>query len=208
MFTSTFKKIGDVVLPPYTETRVMMLPFIIGDQDSLPSFVAQYRDPMLHMTADSEHVGRVGYLTVDEKMVEAGKSHRRSGLHVDGGPLRGWGGGGGWSSKATGAITVSSHIGCRAWEQEFDGQPQDEGDCEHLRPQLQSVGTIFEPNGVYWFDGMCVHESIIQTIPVCRQFVRISLPSTCPWYEGYTDNPLGIKPTGPILPRRKYMEVA
>jgi hypothetical protein len=39
-----------------------------------------------------------------------------------------------------------------------------------------------------------------------RQFVRLSLPSDGPWFEGYTENPLGIKPPVEILPRREFMD--
>ncbi len=59
------------------------------------------------------------------------------------------------------------------------------------------------PNRVYHCGPLTVHESlpVWQTVP--RQFIRISMPSDAPWYEGYTENPLGIKPTGPIHPRRE-----
>lgn len=210
MFTSTFRKVGEVGLPPFAAIRVMMLPIIIGDADSLPQFVATYHPTVCSLArmADSEHLGKVGYLTIDEKTVYAGLTHRRAGLHVDGGDSRGWGGGGGWGSRATGMLTVSSRAGCRAWAQDFDGEVGYEGDCEHLRPQLLSEGTVLGAGEVYWLDGLCVHESIPQTTQMQRQFVRLSLPSIAPWYEGYTENPLGIKPTGPILPRRKYMDEA
>lgn len=210
MFTSEFHKVGEVSLPPFTSTRVMMLPVVIGDRDSIPDFAAHYKWTawrLAHM-ADPEHLGKVGYLTIDEKIVLAGTTHRRAGMHVDGGNDRGWGGGGGWAGKATGMLTVSSHAGCRAWAQEFEGEVGDEGDCEHLFDELKSSGTLLAPDIVYWLSGLCVHESLAQPSDVKRQFVRLSLPSTAPWYEGYTENPLGVKPTGPILPRRKFMDEA
>lgn len=33
-----------------------------------------------------------------------------------------------------------------------------------------------------------------------RTFVRLSMPNDAPWYNGYTKNPKGIKPTGVIIP--------
>jgi hypothetical protein len=210
MFTSTFKKVGDITLPLFSGTRVMMLPFVIGERHSLPDFISHYRwiAHQLFSMINPDHLGKVGYLTIDEKIVESGKTHRRSGLHVDGGPGRGWGGGpgGAWASKASGMLTVSSHTGCRVWGQEFDGEVGEEGSCEHLVDQLQSQGTVLGPGEVYWLDGLCVHESLAQSERVNRQFVRLSLPSSEPWYEGYTENPLGVLPTGPILPRRKFMD--
>lgn len=210
MFTSTFKQVGTVTLPPFSGTRVMMLPVLIGKTETLPDFVSHYRDAATHLfgMAKAEYTGMVGYLTVDEKEVNPDRTHRRAGLHVDGGSGRGWGGGGGWGSRATGMLTVASHPGCRAWAQDFIGEVGDEGSCDHLRNQLRSDGTLFGAGEVYWLDGLCVHESIPQPVAVKRQFVRLSLPSTAPWYEGYTENPLGVKPSGIILPRREFMDAA
>ena len=207
MFTSAFRKVGELKLPPYSGTRVMMLPIVLGHRATLPEFVSHYSwtaQRMFDMT-DPAHLGKVGYLTIDERLILAGRTHRRAGMHVDGGNDRGWGGGGGWASKAHGMLTVSSHVGCRAWAQDFDGEVGEEGSCEHLFDQLQSSGTLLGPGEVYWLDGMCVHESLAQPFDVKRQFVRLSMPSTAPWYEGYTENPLGVEPTGEILPRRKFM---
>lgn len=53
-------------------------------------------------------------------------------------------------------------------------------------------------------DGLCVHESVEQKEDCERIFVRLSMPSAAPWFEGYTKNPLGILPTGKILPKREF----
>jgi len=209
MFTSKFHKVGLVSLPKFSGTRVMMLPIVIGDTLSLPDFVGHYRESAKSLfNMAPSHTGRVGYLTVDEKLVNPNQTHRRAGMHVDGGDGRGWGGGGSrpWASNATGMLTVSSHPGCRVWAQDFNGEVGDEGSCDHLRDELISEGIVLGAGEVYWMDGMCVHESVPQSFAVNRQFVRLSLPSTASWYEGYTENPLGIMPTGSILPRRKFMD--
>lgn len=70
--------------------------------------------------------------------------------------------------------------------------------------QFESKATFFKPNKAYWLDGLCVHESIIQKEDTQRTFVRLSMPSTAPWFEGYTKNPLGIQPTGKILTKRPF----
>lgn len=211
VFVSQFRHLGHTRLPKFTGTRVMMLPVVIGNLRTLPDFVRHYSDVAtgLFSVCANPDWGKVGYLTIDEKPVEAGSTHRRAGLHVDGGPGRAWGGGGApWAGIDTGMLTVSSHVGCRAWSQAFTGEIGEEGSCEHLRNQLQSPGTLLKPDCIYWLGALCVHESIAQPESVVRQFVRLSLPSTAPWYEGYTRNPLGVLPTGPILPRRRFMDVA
>lgn len=215
MFTSVFRRLGEVYLPAFSGLRIMMMPIVLGDAESLPAIMDDWRLPVQRLFECDEdqfgllqHCGKVGYLTIDEKTVYPSQAHRRVGLHVDGiyhGGAGKWGGGGPWASKSTGAITVSSHVGCRAWAQDFDGWPGPEGECGHLESQCLEP-TYFEPNVAYWFSGMCVHESIAQTEVVKRQFVRLSLPSDAPWFDGYTVNPLGIMPTGEILPRREFME--
>jgi hypothetical protein len=212
-FDSLFRQIYEVVLPNFSGTRIMMLPVIIGDPKSLPEFVKNYRETFEQIcNAAQKHNGEVGYLTVDEKTVEVGKTHRRSGAHVDGiyqGGSGGWGGGstgGSWGGHGNGMLTVSNPAGCRAWLQWFDGWPGFEGEADHLMNQAKDeCATLFKPNMLYWVDGLCVHESVKFDKPVQRQFVRLSLPSDGPWFEGYTVNPLGVMPTGKILPPRKFM---
>ncbi len=84
------------------------------------------------------HHGEIGYLTVDEREVRRGETHRRAGLHVDGvynGSAGGWGGGapgGGWGVVGNGMLTVSSHAMCRVFNKDFVGWPGMEGECGHL----------------------------------------------------------------------------
>lgn len=215
-FDSIFEKVGEIQLPEFSGVRVMMLPVIIGDVESLPDFVENYKELFRAMCAAKQalqHHGEVGYLTIDEKIVEPESTHRRSGLHVDGvfnGGVGGWGGGftgGSWGSVGNGMLTVSNPAGCRAYRKTFEGWPGMDGECDHLVDQCtEDTATLFEPNVLYWVDGLCVHESVPMTTRTPRQFVRLSLPSEGPWFEGYTENPLGVKPTGIILPPRVFME--
>jgi hypothetical protein len=78
------------------------------------------------------------YLTIDEALIEAGKTQRRPGLHVDGigpdGSSGGWGGGGGgWGTN--GMIVAASVAGCNVYTGEFQGWPGANGDCSHLAAQ-------------------------------------------------------------------------
>jgi hypothetical protein len=210
-FQSDFEKRGAIELPEFSNTRVMMMPVVLGDIESIPPSLQKWRRAMKTLFDMQSHKGEVGYITIDEKLVTHGQTHRRAGLHVDGIYHGGKGlwsvpPSGPWASIETGALTVSSHEGCKAWKQQFVGWPGDEGECDHLAPQCnEAASEIFKPFNVYWFGGLCVHESLQQENPVARQFVRLSMPSDAPWFEGYTENSLGVKPTGPILPRRGFM---
>lgn len=214
-FESVFARVEEIQLPQPSGIRIMMLPVVIGSADSLPEYLSAWRDTFTKLSGMApKHKGQIGYLTIDEKQVSPGDSHRRPAPHVDGiyqGGAGGWGGGhtgGTWGGVGNGMLTVSSPAGCRAWNQEFTGWPGYEGECDHLADQCrEDACTLFEPNVVYWVDGLCVHESIPQTEEVMRQFVRLSLPSDGPWFIGYTANDeKGIMPTGAILPEREFMK--
>ena len=182
-----------------------MMPVMIGFDDGVPTkYVPIYRS--LCESAEFRFDGMIGYLTIDEQELEPGQTLRRSGLHVDGyyhGRCGAWGGGGGWGSVGNGMFTVSSTPHCKAYLGMIDGEPKDEGECDHL--VMPNDGYVFEAGQVYWVDGACVHESLPVTEKTKRQFVRLSMPSNGPWFEGYTENPTGLKPTGEILPRRPFM---
>jgi hypothetical protein len=209
MFTSSLMRRGNVDLPDFSDMRIMMMPLVLGDLGSVPPMLDSWRGAISDFFKMSEgYHGQVGYLTIDEKLLAAGDTTRRSGLHVDGVYRDGAGawGGGGWGSVVTGMLTASSHVGCRAWDQKFAGWPGEEGDCSHLGDECKPEACIvFEPGEVWWLSGLCVHESIPMETETKRQFVRLSMPSTGPWFDGYTVNPMGVLPTGPILPRRIFM---
>lgn len=207
-FKSKFYEVGPIGLPKFSGTRVMMLPFLLEDVNSLPDDLAHYCSTVEKLCSMSVVKSGVAYLTIDEKTVKEGAPHRRGGLHVDGvyrGRAGAWGAGGSWGYN--GLLTVSNVAGCRAWRQVFEGKPGDEGECSHLRSQCEDENSeILKPNVVYWLSPFCVHESLRQTATVERIFIRLSMPSNAPWFEGYTENPKGIRPTGPILPRRNYQK--
>lgn len=202
-FNSNLEFLTDVEIPQFTGIRVMMMPFYLHDvRASLPDQIAPWFDALEKICI---WTSGIGYLTVDEAFVRKGETHRRSGLHVDSvgpdGEHGGWGGGGSWGS--TGFRMVSSHVGCQGWDQLFLGSPGANGDCSHLEQQLDpSCQIIMQPGEVWDCGHMLVHESIPHKTDVYRQFVRVSMPSNAPWYEGYTRNPKGIEPTGPIHPAR------
>lgn len=214
-FESYGYKVGNVLeqFPAFSGIRIMMMPFYIHDADgSLPASLDAYK-PMLKamLSGKPDHVESyehtTAYLTIDEMFLEGGTIQRKPGLHVDGmynGELSGaWGGGGGggWGSVGNGMLLVSNTNNlCSMWVGHFDGVPVNDGDCEHLRPQLDNAERFdFQAGDVIWADGLLVHESFAPTESVHRQFVRISLPNNAPWFKGYTENPLGILPCGDII---------
>jgi len=200
MFNSIITRVGELSFPQFTGTRVMMMPVRLEDADSLP--IPSWIEAFKHLIGLSPIKSGTAYITIDEAQVSANTTQRRPGLHVDGvgpdGKAGGWGGGGGgWGAQ--GMLVAASVVGCRGWNKEFDGFPKPNGDCSHLQDQCNDQDAfVMEANNVYAFGSLGVHESLPMTKDTQRQFVRLSMPNDCPWYEGYTPNPLGIKPTGPI----------
>jgi hypothetical protein len=209
-FNSWITDLGLLPLPEYRSKRIMMMPFRVEDPlFTLPGSLGDWRetvDLMLWMYDDGDREPGIGYLTIDEAVLAKGETHRRPGLHVDGigedGSSDGaWGGGGTWGSR--GFLMTSSHVGCQAWEQSFEAGLLPNGDCEPLRDQCQEeTRRVLNGGRLYACPGLCVHEAVPMEKTTKRQFVRISMPSDGPWYEGYTPNPLGIQPAGPIRPAR------
>lgn len=207
MILSIVEDMGPIQLPEFSGIRWMMMPFRLEDvQGTVPD--PKWHDTIARLIQFGGCETGVAYLTIDEAEVLPGETHRRPGLHVDGvgpdGRLGGWGGGGGGGGWGTGGMVVAaSHTGCRAWTGEIAGWPGPNGDCEHMRSELREVASMSLLGGrVYRLNPTAVHEAIALEQATRRQFVRLSLPSEAPWYEGYTPNPTGVQPTGPIHPAR------
>jgi hypothetical protein len=210
MFLSELRELGRIDFPKFSGTRVMMMPVLLGDMDSIPGDLRHYCSAVGRLFDASEVKSGTAYLTIDEKLLGVGQTHRRPGLHVDGamnGKSGSWGGGGNpWAKR--GMLIASNPQGCRAWVQEFAGEPGEEGNCDHLKRQLSpACETQLSANTIYWCGPLCVHESMAASVAMRRQLIRLSMPSDAAWFEGYSRNPLGIEPTGPILPRRRFMDM-
>lgn len=203
------------LFPEFSGIRVMMMPFYMSDLSTIPDFLFRYKPLLAKMLQNApefvkDFVGATAYLTIDEMHVKGGAIQRNAGVHVDGmynNTLAGaWGGnGGGWGSCSNGMLLVSNTDDlCQYWTGTVQGTPVGDGDCSHLEDQLSSLEHSFMKAGeVVWADGLLVHESLPTKSDVSRQFVRISLPNNAPWFVGYTENPLGIKPCGKIINERR-----
>ncbi len=83
-FFSNAVKLEPVEFPSFTGTRVLMMPVVLGNLDSIPESLDHYKPMLEKLFSVQPHDGEIGYLTIDEKHVAAGSTHRRRGLHMDG----------------------------------------------------------------------------------------------------------------------------
>lgn len=212
-FDSRFERCSMVTLPPFSGVRIQVMPVRLGDMDSIPPSVdghslVPYLEVVEQLFADCHRKDGIGYLTIDEREVKKGETHRQAGPHVDGALMELDASRSMWGACET--LTVSNIAACRAWQQRgIVGKPGDDGECGHLVGQLQPENAyVLDANTIFWMAALCVHESMPLLEDGWRQFVRLTVPfhhSVDVWFEGYTENPLGVQPGGLILPRRPQM---
>lgn len=184
MLNSSFARLVPVALP-YQGRQLYMGGFDLANP-VMPEGFEDYLEPVKNLCiAASRHVGKA-FMTVDEKVVQAGMSQRRPGPHVDGNfmpAFKDWKhGGGGWNHTCNNVpiprmevIVAASVSGCRAWDGQFDGVPSDSGDLSHIADQL-GEGVVLPPNVGFLLSPDCVHESMVFEQDTARSFLRIALP--------------------------------
>jgi hypothetical protein len=210
-FESSIKLSGEITFPEFSGIRILQMPFILGDIESIPDFLFHWKNTFLQLFDISHIKNGIAYITIDEKIVKKDETHRRKGLHVDGvfeGHAECTFGGGTFGTIKDGMYLASSEIGCRAWNQSFNGWAGYEGECDHLLDQCKPENeVILNKNKIYWLGGLCVHESIPMKKDTKRTLIRMTLPNDNPCFDGFTLNPKGIKHEGKMLPRRsKFMD--
>ena len=63
MFNSAFKEVGEVCLPAFSGTRVMMMPLVIGDLGSVPDRLRHWGAALRSLfDMSAQHQGKVGVL--------------------------------------------------------------------------------------------------------------------------------------------------
>eukprot|EP01129_Flabellula_baltica_P011447 TRINITY_DN5014_c0_g1_i1.p1 TRINITY_DN5014_c0_g1~~TRINITY_DN5014_c0_g1_i1.p1 ORF type:complete len:331 (+),score=61.71 TRINITY_DN5014_c0_g1_i1:207-1199(+) len=200
-----------------------MMPFIIGHRSSLPpEYDEYYRCLISKLPFHPDEIGQVGYLTVDERIVEPGESHRRPGLHIESpgilvnGGEHGfakpisifWGSGDFVGDMPYGGIYMGSNISdtCCVWDLKLDRETAgDLGDIEHLRPYL-GEGILLKSNEIYWITDTTPHESLPVRNRVYRQFFRVVTSNISVWYDEHsTRNPL-VEPEAEIIYGSKFKD--
>jgi hypothetical protein len=193
MLKSKSKMIKPITLPEYKGDRLYMHEFDMTNP-SLPMGYERWNTTLKEIVAASPKQTGKAYITIDEKIVRAGKSHRRGGPHTDGNYLFGWGGGGGWltgedgrflpreqhkeqyCSEKGGMLIVSSYEACDGWNGEYNGEPNQGGDCSHLDLEKMEKFRL-KSNTLYWGNSTFIHESLPISEDVERQLIRITLPA-------------------------------
>jgi hypothetical protein len=192
ILNSSYRELSPVIFPSYQGRQARYIE-VDMTAPSMPKGFEDY-SPMVEKLCRMTWREGTAYVTIDEKIIEAGMSQRRPHPHVDGTfhagdgikvPAWGGGGGGGWlhycndvgASKIgrMAVIVAASVAGCRAWKGIFEGRPAKDGDLSHIQDQL-GEGEVLPENMGYLLSPDCVHESMTFEQNTLRQFIRIALP--------------------------------
>jgi hypothetical protein len=154
------------------------------ERGEIPAGLEDFADTIKAMTSDINY--KYGFLTIDEGLVKAGSTQRRSGVHIDGNWL-GERHGGHNSIMAHGPVhrlsgieqqlvIASSTIGCDVFLGKYEQRGRfNGGDCSYVdTSSLKHLRTL---PGVAYVGGACsmLHEAAPIDKDLKRTFVRINL---------------------------------
>lgn len=183
---------GNYTFPKPTNTRILMMPFIQGDPDSLPNGLETYHDFVERFWLEA---GEVGFLTIDEQFVKAGIAQRGYGnsertLHTEACAHGQWGawktvdmaswGSSGWGVDYTVfldndlqvLIGNSIESTCAVWDsEEAPTKDGDLGHIAHLYPREQAH--MMKSGEIVQIGIRTPHECISQPESGVRQFARV-----------------------------------
>lgn len=179
---------NQIQFPEFTGIRCLMMPFIQGDQESLPDDIRKQYGDIIDATFLEK--GEMGYLTIDESFVSANNAQRayRSkhgrALHTEGGKrekLYAWGGGFGWGRKdhvileRDLEILIASNIGgTTAYWDDIVEDTTNDGDIGHLAHLYPyNAANFLQAGEVAKLSILTPHESIPVKQDCNRQFIRI-----------------------------------
>lgn len=195
------EKIADINFPTFSGIRCLMMPYIQGDSCSIPEVYAPYRD-----IVDSIFVerGKIGFLTIDESMVQLGNPHRGArsryprALHTEAGKRDRafvWGT---WGSNFNVTLDRGVRVllannlerSCAIWDADQEDTTLD-GDIGHMADDYPySEGIYLSPGQVYDIGIFTPHESLPVSRNFDRQFLRIVSSEVHGREDYFTQNPL------------------
>lgn len=199
------ERFGQVVFPEFSGIRCLMMPFIQGDPESVPTQLRAGYEAAIEMMAIEP--GEIGFLTIDESLAVAGTPHRGArakfgrALHTEAGRRPGkiyaWGGGGwGNSHKVTldrdVQILLANNLdgSCAVWDSEHENTSLD-GDIGYAADQYPlREAHIMSAGEVQRIGILTPHESLPVSANTNRQFLRVLSSGVHGREDYFTKNPL------------------
>lgn len=197
----------NIEFPRYSGVRCLMMPYIQGDPDSVPSVYRFYSDIIKSVFVRR---GDRGFLTIDESVAVAGKPHRGKrakygrALHTEAGrdsnEIFQWGDGGGGNWGGGQKVTLDRNVrvliasnlddSCAVWNAEHERTSLD-GDIGHEAEKYPYSDAVFLKAGEVREIGILTpHESLPVARDFNRQFLRIVSSGVHGRESYFTENPL------------------
>ena len=193
-----------IEFPKFTGLRCLMMPYIQGEVDSIPSEYHGYADILNSVVVKR---GDVGYLTIDESVAQKGRPHRGTraktarALHTEAGRLPGcvyaWGGGS-WGGNPNVVLSPNVRIllansvdqSCALWDATHYNTSRD-GDIGNFADMYPYSSAVFMKAGdVHEIGILTPHESLPMKTTSPRQFLRIVSSGVFGREPYFTTNPL------------------
>ena len=175
MIESNLQAGGTVAFPENRGERIYMLPFF--QREGLPWRLSRWQATVDAMLIGVRTEGPI-YLMVDQGVVGAGQTQRRSGLHIE----MNWDAANQYhaprhrpASIPEMVILASDVGGCRAFVGILEGTPGPEGQCDHI--DLSGAReVVFHAGRAYRGTVTTVHEALPIAVRTQRTVVRLNLP--------------------------------
>lgn len=210
-----------VAFPDAKDISINMMPFILGDRESVPEEYRQYWTLIEECCIPKDENGKVGYLTIQESLVAKGQCQRRPGVHIEVPGLvmskhgkyhehpEMWGCGLLRADshyddhrdlpRVEGGIYMANSVSgsCMLWDAIVDDPGAvvgPLGDLEHAR-ELLGKGELMQGNKIYWLTDRTPHETLPMEEDTYRQFFRVVTSKLSVWFpEHSTANRFGVTP--------------
>jgi hypothetical protein len=178
--------VAPIKFPEFTGVRTYMVT-TTGVNVVLPENLKPYEEQVQNLCDVVGHKGVI-HVTVDEKELTEGETHRKPEPHVDGRFLAslnnfnyGWHHAvvSGWNHTCNEipnrmAVAVASNVpACRVFHGTFIGTPSEQGSLQHISDQL-GEGKVISANNWHLLSPDCVHESLPVDTNCKRSFIRVA----------------------------------
>lgn len=194
--------VNTILFPHFSGIRCLMMPYIQGELDSIPSEYHAYADIVRTVFFKK---GDIGYLTIDESLATKGKPHRGMrakfgrALHTEAGrrpnKIYAWGA---WGSSDEVTLDWNVEIllannlanSCAVWNSVHENTSLD-GDIGYAAEDYPyEEATMMKAGEVHRIGILTPHESLPVQRDVERQFLRIVSSSVHGREPYFTINPL------------------
>jgi hypothetical protein len=198
--------VNQIQFPEFTGISCTMMPFVQGDSSSLPDQYNSYRNIIDNNFLEK---GEIGFLTIHESYVKAGKSQRgynskgvNRNVHIEvgrhhnincwGGSVSTWGNHYNTLLEDDTMVLIANSISdtCRVWDTKELAYTKDGDLSDYIHKYPEHTGINLKSGDLAKISIFTPHECIAQIESGIRQFFRIVGKGVIGREEHFTINPI------------------